>query len=305
MSTFLSVCRTLNYTRSAAELNITQPAVSQHISHLEKVYGAKLFLYRGKKLELTPAGELVRDVASTMAHDESVLRDAIAGLSGLRRTLRLGMTLTAGEYVLAKPLAAYLSEHPNVQLSIASSDTERLLAQLHQGTIDCALVEGFFDKSTYDWRVFGTERLAAVCAPSHPLAGDVTDASSEVPPAYDLADLLDQHVLVREKGSGTRAVLEHALAARNLTVESFARSTEVESINIIKTLVESGYGISFLYEAAVARELAAGTLVRLPLAGRPIEHDITLIRLKDNVFQKEFDHFFENLRDAHKTSLLT
>ena len=55
MSTFLSVCRTLNYTRSAAELNITQPAVSQHIAYLEKAYGAKLLSYRGKKLALTPA----------------------------------------------------------------------------------------------------------------------------------------------------------------------------------------------------------------------------------------------------------
>lgn len=304
MSTFLSVCRTLNYTRSAAELNITQPAVSQHIAHLEKAYGAKLFSYRGKKLALTPAGELVRDAAATMAHDESVLRDAIAAQTGQRRTLRLGMTLTAGEYVLAKPLAVYLTEHEDVQVRIVSHDTERLLAQLHEGSIDCALVEGFFDKSAYDWRVFGTGSLVGVCAPSHPLAGDEAGESAAV--AYDLADLLDQHVLIREKGSGTRAVLEHALAARNLTVESFARVTEVGSINIIKTLVESGYGISFLYEAAVARELAAGTLVRIPLIGRPVEHDITLIRLKGTVFQEDFNEFYQSLRAAaQKMPLLT
>ena len=105
MSTFLSVCRTLNYTRSAAELNITQPAVSQHIAYLEKAYGAKLLSYRGKKLALTPAGELLRDAAATMAHDEATLRDAIAALAGPRRRLRLGMTLTAGEYVLAETRA--------------------------------------------------------------------------------------------------------------------------------------------------------------------------------------------------------
>ena len=114
MSTFLSVCRTLNYTRSAAELNITQPAVSQHIAYLEKAYGAKLLSYRGKKLALTPAGELLRDAAATMAHDEATLRDAIAALAGPRRRLRLGMTLTAGEYVLAEPLAHYLVGHPEV-----------------------------------------------------------------------------------------------------------------------------------------------------------------------------------------------
>lgn len=79
------------------------------------------------------------------------------------------MTLTAGEYVLAEPLAHYLVGHPEVQVRIASSDTERLLAQLHAGEIDCALVEGFFDKSSYDWRVFATEHLMAVCAPTRRL----------------------------------------------------------------------------------------------------------------------------------------
>ena len=191
MSTFLSVCRTLNYTRSAAELNITQPAVSQHIAYLEKAYGAKLLSYRGKKLALTPAGELLRDAAATMAHDEATLRDAIAALAGPRRRLRLGMTLTAGEYVLAEPLAHYLVDHPEVQVRIASSDTERLLAQLHAGEIDCALVEGFFDKSAYDWRVFATEHLMAVCAPDAPLAG--------VKEPQRFEDLLDQHILVRER----------------------------------------------------------------------------------------------------------
>ena len=90
MNTFLSVCRTLNYTRSAAELNITQPAVSQHIAYLEKAYGAKLLSYHGKKLTLTPAGELLRDAAATMAHDEATLRDAIAALAGPRRRLKVG-----------------------------------------------------------------------------------------------------------------------------------------------------------------------------------------------------------------------
>ena len=65
VETFLTVCRTMNYTRAAKALNITQPAVSQHIAHLEKAYGARLFDYRGKRLTLTEAGELVRSTLSS------------------------------------------------------------------------------------------------------------------------------------------------------------------------------------------------------------------------------------------------
>ncbi|WP_258773806.1 LysR family transcriptional regulator [Eggerthella lenta] len=97
VETFLTVCRTMNYTRAAEELNITQPAVSQHIAHLERDYGVPLFAYRNKKLQLTDAGALLRDALSTMAHDERLLRDRMrSSATGARVELSLGMTLTAG-----------------------------------------------------------------------------------------------------------------------------------------------------------------------------------------------------------------
>lgn len=295
MDTFLSVCRTLNYTHSAAELNITQPAVSQHIAFLERSYGAKLLSYHGKKLSLTAAGELLYTVAATMAHDDTTLREAIAAQAGLHRSLRIGMTLTAGEYVLARPLAVYLTAHEDIQVRVSSADTSLLLDQLWAGEIDCALVEGVFDKSSYEARVFGAERLVAVCAADHALA------HLDGPTTFE--DLLGQHVLVREQGSGTRAVLAHTLAQENLSVGSFARVTEVESINIIKVLAEHGYGITFLYEAAVQREIASGTLVRIPLAGRPIEHDITFLSLKGSAFADEVASLFDDLRAASLKAL--
>lgn len=115
VETFLTVCRTMNYTRAAEELNITQPAVSQHIAHLERDYGVPLFAYRNKKLQLTDAGALLRDALSTMAHDERLLRDRMrSSATGARVELSLGMTLTAGEYLVAAPLADYLRRHPEL-----------------------------------------------------------------------------------------------------------------------------------------------------------------------------------------------
>ena len=100
VDTFLAACRTMNYTRAAEELHITQPAVSQHIAHLERTYGAPLFAYRNKKLTLTPAGKVLRDVLTTMAHDEQMLRGRVrAASTGARVELTVGMTLTAGEYL--------------------------------------------------------------------------------------------------------------------------------------------------------------------------------------------------------------
>ena len=244
VETFLTVCRTMNYTRAAEELNITQPAVSQHIAHLERDYGVPLFAYRNKKLQLTDAGALLRDALSTMAHDERLLRDRMrSSATGARVELSLGMTLTAGEYLVAAPLADYLRRHPELHVAVRSGGTSELLALLNAGEIDCAFVEGFFDKNAYAWDVFRTERLVCVCAADHEFAAR----------PVRVEDLFDERLIVREPGSGTRAVLEHALAAQNLTVDGFAQASVVESLDVIKILVEHDLGISFLYEAAVGR----------------------------------------------------
>ena len=286
VETFLTVCRTMNYTRAAEELNITQPAVSQHIAHLERDYGVPFFAYRNKKLQLTDAGALLRDALSTMAHDERLLRDRMrSSATGARVELSLGMTLTAGEYLVAAPLADYLRRHPELHVAVRSGGTSELLALLNAGEIDCAFVEGFFDKNAYAWDVFRTERLVCVCAADHEFAAR----------PVRVEDLFDERLIVREPGSGTRAVLEHALAAQNLTVDGFAQASVVESLDVIKILVEHDLGISFLYEAAVARELAAGTLRVIDLEGLAILHDIAFIRLKNSVFEREFQNLFADL----------
>lgn len=286
--TFLDVCETLSYTRSAQRLNITQPAVSQHISYFENMYGAKLFTYRNRRLELTEAGALVRDALTVMVHDEQLIRERIAALGGARKSLGFGVTMTAGEYVLAKPLARFLVQRPDIQTKIVASGTEQLLALLHDGSLDCAFVEGFFNKSEYDSEVFCTEQLVAVCAPEHQWT---------TTPQH-LEDLLGEHLIVRESGSGTRAVLEHALSGHNLVLDEFDRTTEVTSLNIIKTLVEQDYGISFLYESAVQAECKRGTLRKIELSDDPIEHDFTFIWLKGSVFANEFRTLVKELKEA-------
>ncbi len=289
VQTFLTVCQTMNYTAAAKELHITQPAVSQHIAFLEKEYQVKLFRYHKRKLELTKAGYVLRDALSTRAHDDLLLHRKVKALcDDTRQDLKLGMTLTAGKYIAARPLAIYLSEHPEVRVTIRSGDTATLLALLGAGAIDCAFVEGMFDSNAYACDSFRRERLVCACAPDHALGGH----------RATMEDLLGLQLFVREEGSGTRAVLEHALAERNLSLDAFAEVSEVGSLDIIKVLVAEGLGISFLYEAAIRRQVAENTLGVIPLKGKPIEHDISFIRLKDSAFEREFVALFKALSVA-------
>ena len=114
----MTVCRTMNYTRAAEQLHITQPAVSQHIRALEERYGATLFRSQGKRLLLTESGQLLFRTAAAMHHDALRLREAIRQ-ENARRHLRFGATLTIGEYIMPAPLLRLLEREPDIQLYMA------------------------------------------------------------------------------------------------------------------------------------------------------------------------------------------
>ena len=251
VETFLAVCQTMNFTRAAEQLHITQPAVSQHIHALEEQYGAKLFRSQGKQLQLTESGRLFFRTAAAMHHDDLRLREALHQ-ENTRRRLRFGATLTIGEYIMPGPLHRLLEREPDIQLYMLTANTQELLKLLDQGELDFAIVEGYFDKQAYDSLVYCTQRYIPVCSAEHPFSH----------PVRRLEDLLEERLLVREPGSGTRNVLERALEVRNLSVRNFRRVTELGSLNLIKSLVCAGAGISFFYQPVVQQELEPGSCVR-------------------------------------------
>ncbi len=286
VQTFLTVCRTLNYTQAARELNITQPAVSQHIAALERHYGTALFVMEGKRPRLTEAGRMLERAFSSMVHDERLLEQQVAALDeGASVSFAVGMTLTAGEYIVAPALARWLRGHSEVRVTARSGDTRTLLELLDEGALDCAFVEGVFDRSLYRCDVLCTQRLVCVCAPGHELAGRCCSWER----------VLAEPLVVREPGSGTRAVLANALAARNLSIGEFARVSEAWSIGVIKRFVEEGLGVSFLYEAAVRREVEAGRLALVELEGPPVEHPISFVRLAGSVYEPMAERFFADV----------
>ena len=287
VETFLAVCQTMNFTRAAEQLHITQPAVSQHIRALEEQYGAKLFRSQGKQLQLTESGRLFFRTAAAMHHDDLRLRETIHQ-ENTRRRLRFGATLTIGEYIMPAPLLRLLEREPDIQLYMLAANTQELLKLLDQGELDFAIVEGYFDKQAYDSLIYCTQRYIPVCASGHPFSH----------PVRRLEDLLKERLLVREPGSGTRNVLERALEVRNLGVRNFRRVTELGSLNLIKSLVCAGAGISFFYQPVVQQELEDGKLREIPLEDCSIYHDFTFLWRRGSLFAADYREIFSLLRQG-------
>ena len=277
--TFLMVCQTTNFTTAAKLLNITQPAVSQHIRFLEEQYQTSLFVYKKKQLSLTTSGEILRKHLLTMRNDEEALKKEIQSVYSGIEFFSVGVTMTIGEYAIVDKLAAFLLRHPEINIHLHYGNTAQLLKLLDQGQISMAIVEGNYPKENYSHKKYSTEDYIAVCAASHEFA--ISNPST-------VSDLIGERLLIREKGSGTRNILEVNLSARNLHVSDFVHYTEVENMHTIIGLLKKDCGISFLYRIAVEEELSSGTLKEIPLSDFKMQHDFDIIWEKNSIYTDRY-----------------
>lgn len=290
VKTYLAVCRTLNYTHAAEQLNLTQSAVSQHISSLEKYYGVKLIEHCGKTTKLTDVGLTLRDAFEVMQYNENMLEKHLKQTpSNLFQHINIGTTLTAGEYIVAPAIISYLQKHSYTTVDICSNSTEVLLNYLRESKIDCAFVEGVFDKSAYSWDVLCQQKMLCVCSPLNRLANGT----------YALTDLFKEAIIIREENSGSRKVLLGALEDKNFSINSFNKIFTVSNISVIKEFVKKNLGISFIYEAAVSDEIKSGELCEVKIKDFDVSHEIAFIRPKNIVFENELYSIYLDIKTEY------
>lgn len=265
LETFLTLCRTMHYGRAAEQLNLSQPAVSKHIQALEAQYGVPLFTYSGRRLKKTPQGEMLEQYAAALRYNEEKL------LARLHRRpdllLRIGATKSVGDYILLPDIRRFLAR-PGNRLELTVDNTAHLLEQLDRGELDFVVLEGIFDKSRYDWFLLRQEPYIGVCAADHPFAG------RDVP----LEELFTQRLILRERGSGTRNILERELAQQGYSTDRFADQACISSFTLIRELVSGGCGITFLYASVVKGDPRFGRFSCPPLTGA---HDLNVVFLKN------------------------
>ena len=162
--------------------------------------------------------------------------------------LRLGATLSIADYYLPKPLAGLLASGGAPQVCVGNTQT--LTQRMLEGELDCALVEGPFDRALFEAQVWRAARFVAAARAGHPLAGKPCAMNS----------LCACPLLVRERGSGTRAVLESALFARGMDLSAFACTAELGSFGLIKAALAATDAVTFLYEGVLVDDAGLAVL---------------------------------------------
>ena len=268
--TFLTLCQLMNYRKTAEELNMTQPAVTQHIHYLEEEYNCKLFNYNGKILSKTADCERLERYGRSMLYNEKIFKETILKPKTLR--VSIGATKTIGDYTVEDKILSLL-ERDDINLEFIIDNTETLFEKLNSFKLDILLVEGFIDKENYGYELIKNEELIGICSIHHRFAGKTVS----------LKDILNEHIILREEGSGTRAVFENFLFQKGFGTQSIRKYSQISSFKIIERAVSENCGISFTYESISKN---SEHLATFRIENERILHEFNFVFLKNTDVEK-------------------
>ena len=250
LQVFLAVASHENVSLAADELAMSQSAASTSLKGLEHRFGLRLFDRIGKRLQLNDQGNTLRSKAAALIAGATELENSLLDASDIGE-LKVGATLTIGNYLAIGIMAAFMKEHPTAKVNLNVQNTASIAAKVRNFELDIGLIEGELQEADLDVSYWREDELALFCAPDHPLAtrNEIQDE-----------DLLSADWIIREKGSGTRQAFDRAMTG---ILSNLKLRLELQHTEGIKRAVEAGLGIGCLSKITLAEAFKRGSLVPL------------------------------------------
>ncbi|HWO08805.1 MAG TPA: LysR family transcriptional regulator [Polyangiaceae bacterium] len=288
---FRSVLETNSITDAARQLHISQPAASKQLAELEAHVGVTLLERLPRGVRLTAAGEVLSRHARRLFQEEEAAEAALKALLGLELgQVSLAASTTIGSYIVPAVFGELHAAHPRVRLQLEIGNATRVEELVLDGQLDLGLSEGVPVSESLRVEVFTHDTMVLIAAPSYPLVelagpgGVAAQALEGVP------------FLVRERGSGTREVVEAALERRGLRV---APVMTLGSTEAIKNAVAQGLGVALVSSLTIELELSSGRLTAIPLADLSIRRALHLLTLEGKPPSPAAAEFLRLLRARH------
>jgi DNA-binding transcriptional LysR family regulator len=269
LSTFVRAAEQGSFTATAADLGITQAAVSQRIAMLEKELRVSLFARRAGRISLTEAGQRLYVYARQILDLHEQARRNLGGFRpSISGDLALAASSVPGECFLPALLPAFQEKFPQVRVRATVSDSGSVLKDIEKGRATVGLVGQKTENPSLDFRSIGSDCLVLIVPSGHPAAGRRT---------ISLKALCGEKLIIRESGSGSRCVLERGLERAGTSLAALNVTLELGSNAAIKDAVRRGLGIAFLSEMTVCRELDSSQLRTIAVKGLDLTRQFYLV----------------------------
>jgi len=251
LKVFRTVADHLNFRQAAEALYLTQPAVTLQIKALEEELGVPVFDRTENKIALTEAGQILLKYAKKVEALTSVARQELARLVGQEEgDLSAGASTTIAQYLLPRLIGEFQRLHPKIRLSLIGVNTEKIVQGVLDGTLAIGLIEGPSLHRDVGEEPFVADEIAVVVPSKHEWAGQ----------QVEIQQLCKAPLILREKGSGTRRVVEAAFKAAGIQMKHVRVAMELDSTEAIKSAVEAGLGVGFVSRRSIQKEIKLDTL---------------------------------------------
>ena len=288
LALFHAVAQAGGISRGAERLHVSQPAVSKQIKELEAALGLRLLERLPRGSRLTDGGKLLAQYVQRLAVVEAEAARAIEEFRGVKRgRLAVGASTTIGAYLLPQVFGEFHRRHPEIELQLEIANTEVIQNMLLAGSVEIGLTEGLMAVEHLDSEVFHEDELVAIAPQGHPLLK---------PARVSARDLCREPFIMREEGSGTRAVVERALGKRGVKVKPVLSLASPEAI---KRAVIAGVGVAIVSRLAISCELQIGALEIIPVKDLMIRRPLHLQKLRSKGPSPAASQFL-NLRQTLK-----
>jgi DNA-binding transcriptional LysR family regulator len=269
LSTFVRSAEQGSFTAAAAELGITQAAVSQRMALLEKELRVLLFNRRAGRITLTEPGQRLYGYARKILDLSEQARSDLGGFHPVvGGNLAIAASSVPGECFLPALLSAFHVEHPQVHVRATVSDSSTVMKEVESGQASVGLVGQKANKTSLESRPIGRDFLVLVIPTSHPWA---------TRKSISLKALTREPLILREEGSGSRRALEKSLERADTPLADLNVTLELGSNAAIKDAVKQGLGVAFLSRLAARRELDSGELRAVAVRGLDLTRSFYIV----------------------------
>jgi DNA-binding transcriptional LysR family regulator len=270
LNTFLIAAETLNFSRAAERLHLTQPSITQHIRALELHYGEPLFVRRGNRLTLTEAGQALLPVARQVIMVSLRAEEAMEVFKcDIQGHLIIGCSTTPGKYLLPVLLAEFMRRYPHVQATCQVTSRVIALQSLEQGIVHLALSSNIDEiKEDIEIHRFVSDPVVLIVPLDHPWA-----KRTEIAPE----ELLHSRFIFREESAGTYRVTRTGLARLGINIENLHPILTLGNSEAIAIAVQEGVGVGFVSKMVV-KQMVSGKVAIVPVQGLDIKQEIYVCR---------------------------
>jgi DNA-binding transcriptional LysR family regulator len=250
LEVFVAVGRRESVSRAAEALALSQSATSTALGEIERQFDCQLLDRVGKTLRLNELGQQLLPKAVELLDRAREIEELLEGKTGFG-ALRIGATLTIGNYLAALIIASFLQRHPESRIRLQVHNTATIVQQVAHHELDLGLIEGDCQHPDIEVQSWLEDELVVFCAPNYPLAKQGYGS---------LEELAEQPWILREPGSGTRETFDHAMRHHHLPLNI---RLELEHTEAIKHAVEFGLGIGCISRLALREAFRRGSLVAI------------------------------------------